>query len=115
MSDVVERAKAPLDPDARMDAYYYGFERTGIGCIDGILSAVAIAGKAYHGTDQWGDARDFDDDESHESRIQRVANESAQLVSELASEVERLRAALRVECDAADNAERAVRDYERGI
>lgn len=37
----------------RMDAYYYGFGSTGVYEIDKILSAVACAGKAYHGTDQW--------------------------------------------------------------
>jgi hypothetical protein len=45
---------APLPDDARMDAYYYGFERTGVGFIDAILSAVAIAGKASHHTESWG-------------------------------------------------------------
>lgn len=42
-------------PDSRMDAYYYGFDRTGVPGIDAILSAVAYAGKAFHGTDQWYD------------------------------------------------------------
>jgi hypothetical protein len=37
-----------------MDAYYYGFERTGVGFIDAILSAVAIAGKGAHHTESWG-------------------------------------------------------------
>ena len=46
---------APLPDDARMDAYYYGFERTGVGFIDAILSAVAIAGKGAHHTESWGD------------------------------------------------------------
>lgn len=45
---------APLPEDARMDAYYYGFERTGVGFIDAILSAVAIAGKGAHHTESWG-------------------------------------------------------------
>jgi hypothetical protein len=36
-----------------MDAYYYVFERTGVDCIDKILSAVACAGKAYHRTEDW--------------------------------------------------------------
>ena len=42
-------------PDSRMDAYYYGFDRTGVPAVDAILSAVAYAGKAFHGTDQWYD------------------------------------------------------------
>lgn len=41
--------------ELRMDAYYYGFARTGCGAIDRILSAVAWAGKAYHHTEDWND------------------------------------------------------------
>lgn len=37
----------------RMDAYYYGFEPTGVQEIDEILSCVACAGKAFHGTEDW--------------------------------------------------------------
>lgn len=44
---------APLPDDARMEAYYYGFERTGVGFIDAILSAVATAGKGAHHTESW--------------------------------------------------------------
>ena len=36
-----------------MDAYYYGFDRTGCGPVDAVLSAVAIAGKGSHNTDGW--------------------------------------------------------------
>ena len=43
-----------LPDDARMDAYYYGFDRTGVGPIDAILSAVATAGKGSHHTEGWG-------------------------------------------------------------
>ena len=39
----------------RMDAYYYGFDPTGVPEIDRILSAVACAGKAFHHTEDWGD------------------------------------------------------------
>lgn len=39
----------------RLDAYYYGFEETGVPEIDRILSAVACAGKAYHHTESWGE------------------------------------------------------------
>ena len=39
--------------EQRMDAYYYGFEPTGVVEIDRILSAVACAGKAYHHTEEW--------------------------------------------------------------
>ena len=37
----------------RMEAYYYGFNETGVPEIDRILSAVACAGKAYHLTEDW--------------------------------------------------------------
>jgi hypothetical protein len=43
------------EPEFRMDAYYYGFDATGILAIDLILSAVACAGKSFHHTDQWGE------------------------------------------------------------
>jgi hypothetical protein len=43
----------------RMDAYYYGFEPTGVEEIDRILSAVACAGKAQHHTEGWVDAMDY--------------------------------------------------------
>ncbi len=39
--------------DWRMNAYYYGFSRTGNTAIDRILSAVACAGKAFHHTEDW--------------------------------------------------------------
>jgi hypothetical protein len=39
----------------RMDAYYYGFNETGVEEIDRILSAVACAGKAAHHTQDWFD------------------------------------------------------------
>ena len=41
--------------EMRMEAYYYGFEKTGVPEIDKILSAVACAGKAYHHTESWCD------------------------------------------------------------
>lgn len=37
----------------RMDAYYFGFEPTGVREIDELLSTIACAGKAYHHTDCW--------------------------------------------------------------
>lgn len=39
--------------DIRMDAYYYGFDKTHIDCIDELLSCVACAGKAFHNTSEW--------------------------------------------------------------
>lgn len=55
MSNDLTNLLEPIDPDARMDAYYYGFEPTGVGIVDRILSAVAYAGKAYHNTSDWAD------------------------------------------------------------
>ena len=49
----LEAATEPLTDEARMDAYYYGFERTYCGPVDAVLSAVAIAGKGSHNTDGW--------------------------------------------------------------
>jgi hypothetical protein len=50
------RPSAELDAsDWRMDAYYFGFDPTGVAMIDRILSAVAHAGKAYHHTEDWTD------------------------------------------------------------
>jgi hypothetical protein len=37
----------------RLDAYYYGFNSTGNAEVDKLLSAVACAGKAFHGTEDW--------------------------------------------------------------
>lgn len=57
---MADKAKAEArriydDPARRMDAYYYGFEPTGVQAIDAVLSAVATAGKMFHGTDCWND------------------------------------------------------------
>ena len=70
----------------RMNAYYYGFNPTGVVEIDRILSAVACAGKAYHHTDQWNDDCDGDN-YGHEGHspvdwIQRAANEAASAMAE---------------------------------
>ena len=48
-----ERLRAPTPKGWRMDAYYYGFEPTGVAVIDRILSAVACAGKSFHHTEEW--------------------------------------------------------------
>lgn len=82
---------AVLDPDARMDAYYYSFRHTGLAVIDRILSAVATAGKAYHHTEEWGEAGTWNDKPTHESRIQSAADESATLVRALVAELKAAR------------------------
>jgi hypothetical protein len=53
MKDSVENVVMP--DTLREDAYYYSFTMTGVREVDEILSAVAMAGKAYHNTDQWTD------------------------------------------------------------
>lgn len=68
-------------PDLRMDAYYYGFEPTGVREIDLILSAVACAGKAFHETADWrNDARPYDGHtgETPEQWIQNAASKAAE-------------------------------------
>jgi hypothetical protein len=73
----------------RMNAYYYSFEKTGIVEIDRILSAVAMAGKAYHGTDQWEDET-YTEQLSYGGKItpveliQEMANRAAKALSEKA-------------------------------
>jgi hypothetical protein len=76
-----EQRVALRAPDSRMDAYYYSFDRTGVPAIDAILSAVAYAGKAFHGTDQWYDTDvnygPITGDCSAADLIQRAANDAA--------------------------------------
>ena len=38
-----------------MDAYYFGFEPTGVVEIDNILCSIATAGKGAHSTEHWHD------------------------------------------------------------
>ena len=59
-----------------LQAYYYGFDRTGVKVIDSILSAVAMAGKGYHNTDCWSDVCDFLGF-SYTELIQEMANRAA--------------------------------------
>jgi hypothetical protein len=77
------------DPEARMNAYYYGFERTGFAVIDDVLSAVATAGKHYHGTDQWA-SPDFgtEGEPTEEEAIQAAANRGAAVLRALAERLE---------------------------
>ena len=59
-----------------MDAYYYGFDATGVPEIDRILCSVASAGKAYHHTEHWGDPS-LEGGTNYVSLIQRAADEAA--------------------------------------
>jgi hypothetical protein len=72
----VEALAEPGNPDLRMHAYYYGFEATGVGIVDEILSAVAQAGKSYHNTVSWADEDEWTKP-SHEQRIQQAADNAA--------------------------------------
>lgn len=89
-------ATEPLPEDARMDGYYIGFDRTGPGTVDAILSAVAIAGKGSHSTDGWNDdggawyysASDhLPDADCANDLIQRTAERSATQVQEMAADL----------------------------
>lgn len=64
------------DEELRMDAYYYGFHRTGVIEIDRILSAVARAGKAFHLTEDWNEPA-YGGDTSPVDWIQGAANDAA--------------------------------------
>ena len=55
----LEATVEPLSYEARMEAYYYGFYRTGCGPVDAVLSAVAIAGKGSHNTVEWCERDDY--------------------------------------------------------
>lgn len=71
----------------REDAYYYGFNMTGVRAIDEILSAVAMAGKAYHHTDQWDENTYTEDlmyggDISPVELIQEMADRAADVFRE---------------------------------
>lgn len=66
--------------ERRMDAYYYGFDPTGVDCIDKILSAVACAGKAFQHTRDWNEEGMLRDDHTGDTPvdwIQNAANEAA--------------------------------------
>lgn len=79
-----EREKLP------MSAYYYGFDETGERAIDVVLSAVAVAGKSYHNTEDWGgDPRS--DITSAAEDIQVAAHRGAQAVKRLRAELDQAR------------------------
>jgi hypothetical protein len=65
--------------DLRMDAYWYGFDKTGVDEIDKILSAVACAGKAFHNTAYWSEeaSHSHHAGETPIEWIQNAANEAA--------------------------------------
>jgi hypothetical protein len=70
----------------RFDAYYFGFEPTGVEEIDKILSAICFAGKGYHHTQDWGEEKDDYGDYkggSYIMWIQNSANEAAEKFKKL--------------------------------
>lgn len=82
-------------PDSQMNAYYYGFDRTGNPHIDALLSAFATIGKASHSTEAW--SEELEDDygvvkagSSLIDLVQEVANYSSKKVEELEEENSKL-------------------------
>jgi hypothetical protein len=92
VSDLTERLSAELPADARMDGYYFWFDRTGVGAIDAILSAIGRAGKAYHSTEFWGDDDPYGPAPgmSYIDLIQQAANEAAALIREAAERLSKI-------------------------
>ena len=77
-------AQALADPPdyERMEAYFYGFDPTGVEEIDRILSAVAWAGKAQHHTQNW--VEEAYSNGTPVEWIQKAANDAAQALRALA-------------------------------
>ena len=78
-----------MEKELRMDAYYYGFNGTGVRVVDQILSKVAIAGKMYHSTEDWNDTDDGDP--SPVDYIQDAACEAAEKIKELEKCLKRIK------------------------
>lgn len=110
---------AGIDPDARMDAYYFSFDRTGVAPIDAVLSEVAIAGKRYHHTEMWNDGSSWgtDGEPTMQDRIQKVAQEAATavrtLIEDLVADIRARDGAVARELEAVAAKERAEADVER--
>lgn len=67
-----------------IDSYYFSFEPTGNDLIDGILKAVADAGRWLHHTRDWGDkelAKELSY-EAPEQLIQQAANNAAKALND---------------------------------
>ena len=100
MSDLTTEVRAALPEDARMYAYYYAFDRTGIAVVDAILSAVAVAGKGSHHTDGWTSNPGYDyykgrpglpDADCGADLIQATADRSAALILALCDRLDAVR------------------------
>ena len=109
----VAATSEPLPDDARLNAYYYAFDKTNCGPIDAVLSAVAVAGKGAHNTIDWNNTDTYGyykdraglppNPESALDLIELTAKASAEKVSAavedvaaLIAEVERLQAQIGV-------------------
>jgi len=90
LTSALDAITKPLPDDARMQGYYIGFDRTGVGAVDAILSAVAWAGKGAHRTEDWTDESDFylnrpglPDAPTANDLIQNAANVAAEQIRAL--------------------------------
>lgn len=87
MSELTPEQRAFLvGPDARMEGYYIGFDKTGNDLIDQILSAVAYAAKGAHKTEAWSHELEYDygpvpADKTFEWLIQEAANDAAERIA----------------------------------
>lgn len=87
MSELTEEQRAFLvGPDARMQGYYIGFDKTGNDLIDQILSAVAYAAKGAHKTEAWSHELEYGygpvpADKTFEWLIQEAANDAAERIA----------------------------------
>jgi len=80
----------------RLNAYYFGFDATGVTEIDNVLSAVACAGKAYHHTEHWNEGLGGTYEPTHRGDdpvawIQNAATDAAALVDKLRAVAEAAR------------------------
>ena len=63
------------------NAYYFGFDATGVPEVDEVIRLVAAAGKAYHHTEYWADEDErfslYGDRDTYVKRIQEAADAAA--------------------------------------
>ena len=80
-----------MNDERRLDAYYYGFDATGVEVVDKILGAVACAGKAFHHTCDWTDKANFSyDDHTGDTTIDWVQNAANEAADEIATQQARI-------------------------
>lgn len=110
---MTDQAAAPGDTmtaqsSLRMDAYYYSFTETGVRSVDEMLSAVAVAGKAYHHTEGWTEVAPwYNDGKSYVDHIQDAAARAA-------AEIARLRAVTGPDCPKCGHTLKVEHDYAGG-